>query len=95
MAKATVLRADVSTWAHEVAFIIRGIGFDSASQIAAVKSLLDNDSYKVVVEIEAESAEEIFDRLNCSDDNYMTVSDVIVWQSGKRELCAPNGWHKV
>ena len=94
MCKCFVLRS-VSTISNDQALAIRG-RFGDKEAIETARNLLDNGNYVMLnareVLATATDAEEVFDALNMSQDHYMTVGDVIVWNNGKRELCLGNGW---
>ena len=39
-----------------------------------------------------DDTESVFDAMNMSEESHMSVGDVIVWNTGKRELCLKQGW---
>ena len=94
MCKCFVLRS-VATLSTDQALAIRG-RFGDAMAIVTAQELLASDGYAMLnardVLANCKDAEEVFDALNMSDDHYMTVGDVIVWNNGKRELCLGQGW---
>lgn len=105
MAKCFVLRADLSYKAADVAgeqaMQLRAIGpYKVKDAIETAQILLNGGlAFKMVpardVLENCNDADEVFHAMNMSEDHYMAVGDVIVWNNGRRELCCPDGWQNI
>lgn len=96
--KFQLFRADSSDM--KLAMDMRGIQATQDVQWAAIRKAIDSGLYKAINIPEsvrgADTAEEIFHKMNISDEGYMRPGDIIVWlDTLETTACAPGGWFKV
>ena len=96
--KFQIFRADSSDM--NLAIALRGINVSQNVQWAAIRKAIDSGLYKAIAIPESvrgsDTAEDIFDKMNMSDEGYMTPGDIIVWlDTLETTACAPDGWFKV